>query len=253
MHVTGPADGPPMPVGTSIGDVSAGVHAVAAIGLALFHRERTGRGQHVDIAMVDVLFHAHEMGVQGPSLTGMKWRPKRSGHRSKMTAPLGAYRGPQGWIAIHVMEAQWPRFCRAIGRPELEHDERFTDLRARQLHTDDLAEIIEAWAATFATDADVLAVLEAERVPCAPVLEPADAIGHPYFESRRAVRTVTDPILGQLSIPGNPLRFSEQPDDLELVAPTLGEHNAEVLLELGFTSDDVERLRSSSVLFEGPT
>jgi CoA:oxalate CoA-transferase len=253
MHVTGPADGPPMPVGTSIGDVSAGVHAVAAIGLALFHRERTGRGQHADIAMVDVLFHAHEMGVQGPSLTGMKWRPRRSGHRSKMTAPLGAYQGPQGWIAIHVMEAQWPRFCRAIDRPELEHDERFVDLRARQQHTDELAEIIETWAATFDSDADVLAVLEAERVPCAPVLEPADAIGHPYFEARRAVRTVTDPILGELSIPGNPLRFSEQPDDLELVAPRLGEHNTDVLLELGFTHDDVERLTRNSVLYTGPT
>jgi CoA:oxalate CoA-transferase len=253
MHVTGPADGPPMPIGTSLGDVTAGVHAVAAIGLALFHRERTGRGQHVDIAMVDALFHAHEMGVQGPSLTGMKWRPKRSGHRSKMTAPLGAYRGPQGWIAIHVMEAQWPRFCVAIGQPELERDERFIDLRARQLHTDDLAEIIETWAASFGTDAEVLAVLEAERVPCAPVLEPADAIGHPYFEARRAVRTVTDPILGELSIPGNPLRFSEQPDDLELVAPRLGEHNADVLVELGFTLADVDRLREAAVLFEGPT
>jgi crotonobetainyl-CoA:carnitine CoA-transferase CaiB-like acyl-CoA transferase len=253
MHVTGPADGPPMPVGTSIGDVMAGVHAVAAIGLALFHRERTGRGQHVDISMVDTLFHAHEMGVQGPSLTGMKWQPRRSGHRSKMTAPLGAYRGPEGWIAIHVMEAQWPRFCRAIRRPELEHDERFVDLRARQLHTDEIAEIVEAWAGTFSTDAEVLAVLEAARVPCAPVLGPADAIGHPYFESRRAVRHVSDPILGELAIPGNPLRFSEQPDDLELVAPRLGEHNRDVLLELGYDDADVVRMQESEVLRSGST
>ena len=253
MHLTGPADGPPMPVGTSIGDVSAGVHAVAAIGLALYHRERTGRGQHVDIAMVDALFHAMEVAVQGPSLTGMRWRPRRSGHRSKMTAPLGAYRGPQGWIAIHVMEAQWPRFCAAIGRPDLERDERFADLRARQVHADELAEIIEAWTATFGTDGEVIAVLEAARVPCAPVLEPADAIGHPYFESRRAVRTVHDPILGSLSIPGNPLRFSEQPDDLDLVAPLLGEHNAEVLAELGFDEAHVAQLVRDGVLRSGPT
>jgi CoA:oxalate CoA-transferase len=253
MHLTGPADGPPMPVGTSIGDVSAGVHAVAAIGLALYHRERTGRGQHVDIAMVDALFHAHELAVQGPALTGMRWRPSRSGHRSRLTAPVGAYRAPEGWIVIHVMEAQWPRFCRAIGRDDLERDDRFVDLRARQRNADELATIVEAWMATFDRDADVLAALERERVPCAPVLAPADAIGHPYFEARRAVRTVRDPVLGDITIPGNPLRFSEQPGELDLVAPRLGEHNVAVLLELGYEPSTIAELADAGVLRDGST
>jgi crotonobetainyl-CoA:carnitine CoA-transferase CaiB-like acyl-CoA transferase len=253
MHLTGPRDGPPMPVGTSIGDVSAGVHAVAGIGIALFQRERTGRGQHVDIAMVDSLFHAQEMSVHGPPLTGGRYVPNRGGHQSRLTAPVGVYRGPQAWIVLHVMAAQWPGFCRAMGRPDLERDERFADLAARQRNRDELNAMVEAWMATFATDADVLAALDAERVPCAPVLPPQDAKDHPYFQARRMVRTVPDPVLGEITIPGNPLRFSEMDGDLDLVAPRLGEHNAEVLAEVGYTDADVAALTDAGVLRRGET
>lgn len=251
MDLTGPPDGPPMPVGTSIGDVMAGVHAVAAIGLALFHRERTGRGQHVDIAMVDALFHAHDLGIQGPPLTGMRWRPTRSGHQSRLTAPVGVYKGPRGWIVLHVMAAQWPGMCRAMGRDDLELDPRFADVAARQKNRNHLNAIVEAWMATFTTDEEVIAALEAERVPCAPVLGPSEAIDHPYFVSRRMARRVPDPILGEVTIPGNPLRFSEQPYDLDLVAPLLGQHNHEVLDELGYSAEEVRGLEEAGVLRRG--
>lgn len=248
LAITGPADGPPMPVGTSIADVMSGVHAVAGIGLALYHRERTGRGQHVDIAMVDSLFHSLEIAVQGPPLTGMKWRLKRSGEKSGLNAPQGVYKGPEGWIVLHVMQSQWPGMCRAMGRPDLEHDERFVGLRERHKSRHEVNAIVEAWMATVPTDAEVIARLEAERVPCAPVLDPADAIGHPYFESRRMIRRIKDPILGEVVIPGNPLRFSEYPWDLDQVAPLLGQHNAEVLGELGYRADEISELTEAGVL-----
>lgn len=251
MFMTGDADGPPQPVGTSIGDVSAGVHAVAGIGIALFHRERTGRGQHVDIAMVDALFHAMEIAVQGPYLTGMRWKPTRAGHQSRLNAPQGVYKGPQGWIVLHVMAAQWPAFCRAMGRPDLATDERFADIAVRQRNRHELNALVEAWMAGFATDAEVLEVLDAERVPCAPVLAPYEAIGHPYFEHRRMVRVVHDPVLGEVAIPGNPLRLSEQPHDLDLVAPLLGQHNADVLAEVGYTAAEVAGLEEAGVLRRG--
>lgn len=251
MDLTGTPDGPPMPVGAPIGDVMAGVHAVAAIGLALFHRERTGRGQHVDIAMVDALYHAHDLGIHGPPLTGGRWRPTRSGHQSRLTAPVGVYKGPQGWIVLQVMAAQWPGFCRAMRRADLQSDPRFADLAARQKNRQELNAIVEAWMATFATDSEVLAVLEAERVPCAPVLGPGDAAEHPYFQARRMARTVSDPVLGDVVVPGNPLRFSDQPFELDLVAPLLGEHNREVLAELGYSEDAVRRLEAGGVLHHG--
>ncbi|MGI9624193.1 MAG: CaiB/BaiF CoA transferase family protein [Acidimicrobiales bacterium] len=251
MYMTGPADGPPMPAGTSIGDVGAGVHATAAIGFALYHRERTGRGQHLDIAMVDSLFHMHELGVQGPPLTGMKWRPTRSGHRSPINAPMGAFEGRDGWIVIQVMERQWPPFCEAIGRAELESDPRFADLRGRQKNRDELNGIVDEWLMAHDSVDHALVTLENHRVPSAKIIEPIEALDHPHYLSREMVRRVPDPVLGEVVVPGMPLRFSEQPELLELRAPLLGEHNGEVLAELGYEPSAVADLEGAGVLGSG--
>ena len=252
LHMTGPADGAPMPVWTSIADVSSGVHAMAGIGLALFHRERTGAGQHIDISMVDALFHSHELAVQGPSVTNGKWKPTRSGHQSAVNAPMGVFKGPEGWIVIQVMEGQWPGFCRALGRPDLQADERFADIRGRQRNRLELIAITEAWLATMGTDAGALAALDGERVPSAPVLAPHEAVGNAYYESRGMIRTVHDPIMGALSIPGNPLRMSAQPEQLELIAPTLGQHNASVLAELGYSAGEIAEMEVGGTLVSRP-
>ncbi len=253
MHMTGDPEGPPMPVGQSIADVMTGVHAVTAIGYSLFHRERTGQGQFVDIAMVDSLFHSQELAVQGPSLTGMKWKPKRSGHRSRINSPLGAFKGPEGWIVIQCMDAQWPRFTEAIGQPELLTDPRFSNLIGRTKNREELNSIIEKWMEGFETDQAILDILAAARVPSGPVLAPYDAIGHPYFESRGAIREINDPLLGALHIPGDPLHFSDFPDPLDLVAPTLGQHNENILESLGFTTEEINQLGESDVIMSAET
>jgi len=242
-----------MPVGQSIADVMTGVHAVTAIGYSLFHRERTGQGQFVDIAMVDSLFHSQELAVQGPSLTGMKWKPKRSGHRSRINSPLGAFKGPEGWIVIQCMDAQWPRFTEAIGQSELLTDPRFSNLIGRTKNREELNSIIEKWMEGFETDQAILDILAAARVPSGPVLAPYDAIGHPYFESRGAIREINDPLLGALHIPGDPLHFSDFPDPLDLVAPTLGQHNENILESLGFTTEEINQLGESDVIMSAET
>ena len=253
MFMTGDPEGPPMPVGQSIADVMTGVHAVTAIGYSLFHRERTGQGQFVDIAMVDSLFHSQELAVQGPSLTGMKWKPKRSGHRSRINSPLGAFKGPEGWIVIQCMDAQWPRFTEAIGQPELLTDPRFSNLIGRTKNREELNLIIEKWMEGFETDQAILEILADARVPSGPVLAPYDAIGHPYFESRGAIREINDPLLGALHIPGDPLHFSDFPDPLDLVAPTLGQHNENILESLGFTTEEINQLDESDVIMSAET
>jgi len=253
MFMTGDPEGPPMPVGQSIADVMTGVHAVTAIGYSLFHRERTGQGQFVDIAMVDSLFHSQELAVQGPSLTGMKWKPKRSGHRSKINSPLGAFKGPEGWIVIQCMDAQWPRFTEAIGQPELRTDPRFSNLIGRTKNREELNSIIEKWMEGFETDQAILDILADARVPSGPVLAPYDAIGHPYFESRGAIREINDPLLGALHIPGDPLHFSDFPDPLDLVAPTLGQHNESILESLGFATEEINQLAQNDVIMSAET
>ena len=121
MHVTGPKDGKPHPVGVGVGDVNAGVHAFSAIGYALFHRERTGRGQYLDISMVDALFHMHEVNVQSISL-GNGWKPGRVGSNHELVAPIGVFKGPVGYIVIMALQLQWPNLCNAMQRPDLKHD-----------------------------------------------------------------------------------------------------------------------------------
>jgi len=252
LYLTGTPDGTPTPVGTSYADVMSGVHAVAGIGLALYHRERTGEGQHIDIAMVDALFHAHELAIQGPSITKGRWTAKRMGARSTLNTPQGVYPTADGHIVIQVMQAQWAGFCRAMDRPELIDDERFSGLAGRHANKDELNALIESWTRS-GESALILEHLERERVPCAPVLAPHEAIGHPYFEARGMVRVVEDAVVGEVHIPGNPLRLSAQPEEPHLVAPALGEHNAAVLRELGFGDERIASMQAAGVLMSGPT
>lgn len=249
MHMTGEPDGPPVFVGVAFADVSAGVHALTGLALALYHRERTGRGQWVDISMIDCLFHSHEMNIQLPALNP-KVRPKRPGHHGGIGFPAGSFRGPQGWIVIIALDRQWPNFCEAIGRPDLVTDERYATARERARRRNELIELTESWMAGFPTDQAVLDVLEAHRVPCAPVLEPVDALTHPYYLEREMVRTVHDPILGEVTIPGYPFKFSERPDLPNLDTASLGQHNAEALSGwAGYPAERIAALVERGVLF----
>jgi CoA:oxalate CoA-transferase len=253
MHVTGEPDGPPLFVGAGIGDCTAGFHAFAAIGYALFHRTFTGKGTHIDVSMVDSLFHMHEMNVHAPSMTDGEWKPQRAGSHHPAVAPAGVFKAPQGWIAILCTHRQMDQLWQAVGRPELTDDPRFATLNGRLENLDEMVAIIEGWMATFATDEDVMAVLEEHRVPCGMVLNPADAKDHPYFQERRMVRQVTDPHAGTFDIPGFPLKFSDAPPEPDLATPALGEHNHEVLGQLaGYDADRIAALEAAGVLASKP-
>lgn len=252
MHMTGHPDGPPLPAGLSIADVATGVHAFSAIGYALFHRERTGLGQWMDIAMIDAMFHAFEIPIQGYTLSKGAYVPHRSGPHHPLVAPFGIFKGPTGYLVILALQLQWRGLCEAMGRLDLEHDPRYLTLALRAANQHELTPLIEAWVARFPTTQAVLEVLDQHRVPSAPVLSPVEAIDHPYFKARGTVRTITDPLLGEFCIPGFPLRFSAQPELPDLVAPLLGQHNAAVLSEvLGYSAARIAALAASGVLVHG--
>ena len=252
MHMTGYADGPPMPAGLSMADVSSGVHAFSAIGYALFHRLRTGIGQWIDIAMVDSLFHMFEIPVQAHTLSKGAYVPHRAGSSHPLVAPFAVFKGPTGYLVILALQLQWRGLCEAMERLDLEHDPRFATSNVRAANQQELTPIIEEWLTHFATTDEVLERLEQFRVPSAPVLSPVDAIHHPYFRARGTVRDIVDPVLGQFSIPGFPLHFSAQPELPDLVAPLLGEHNRRVLGEmLGYDDAQVAALTAKGVLLQG--
>lgn len=254
MHMTGEPSGPPQFVGLGIADVSSGVHAFAALGYALYYREKTGVGQHIDLSMIDALYHMHEVNLQAHSLSEGAYVPERTGSHHPLVCPVGTFKGPQGWIVILVLDRQWENICKAIGRPELIHDPRFATGADRAKNQHDLIPMIEAWLQSFPSDTDALKVLEEHRVASAPVMSIVDTVQHEYFKARDMVRTVPDPILGEITIPGFPLKYSEFPALPALQAPLLGEHNEEVLKErLGYTEAQIAELENRGVLYKGET
>lgn len=252
MHMTGDPDGEPTFVGSGIGDTNAGVHAFAAIGHALFHRERTGRGSHIDVAMVDALYHFHEQAVHAPSMDP-DYVAIRQGRNYGNVSPAGSFRGPEGWIIILCTQAQIDNLWQAMGQPALATDERFDTNPHRVEHRGELNDMIEAWMATFATDAEVMEALAAARVPHGPALSPAQAASHPHFIERGVVRTVHDPLAGDMQVPGFPFKATGIVPDPDLVAPGLGEHNAAVLTAaLGYDHATVDDLTERGVLYSKP-
>lgn len=249
MHMTGPADGKPHPVGVGIADSNAGVHAFSAVGYALYYREKTGKGQHLDIAMVDALFHMNEITLQAYGASDGAYVPMRAGEHHPLVCPCGVFKSAEGYMVLLVLQNQWQGLCDAMGQPELATDPRFADQDSRAKNQLELIPLIEQWLQTFDSDAAAWDELEAHRVPSGPVLSPIDAIDHEYYRGRGAIRTVNDPVVGKLDLPGFPLRFSEQAEYAPGPVPNLGEHNAAILADvLGYDAARIDELASAGVL-----
>lgn len=251
----GEKDGSPIFPMVAMGDVSTGAHAMGAICAALLYRERTGRGQHLDLSLLDTYAHYHEASFQMYSLSKGKINPTRSGAHSWYACPAGVFKGRERYmIIISPLEQHWSKLCEAMGKPEITRDPRFTDNASRMNNLDELVAIIEGWIQSQPSDNAAIEILKAHHVPIAPILSVPEALQHPHLRQRGTVRTVHDRILGDLEVPGFALRFSEFPDRLDLQAPLLGEHNEEILTEwLGYSTDEVRELERKGILCSGPT
>jgi crotonobetainyl-CoA:carnitine CoA-transferase CaiB-like acyl-CoA transferase len=250
LDMTGEIDGPPLLNTMGIGDISTGVHGLSAVLAALLYRERSGKGQWVDVSLVDTYFHYHDLSAQAFSLSGGAIKPRRSGGHHYMVTPGGIFKGRDGYIFLVALDHQWPNLCGAMGHPELADDPRFTNNAARTRNAPELIGIIEAWLGTHDNDEAALNCLDEYRVPNAPVLSVEQAMHHPQLRERRTVRKIHDRVLGEFQVPGFPLRFSEFPEELMLEAPFLGEHNAEVLQTyLGYSASRVREFEDARILF----
>ncbi len=234
--LVGEPDRPPAVLPMALGDVSTGVAAAMSIAVAIIHRMRTGEGQHIDASLLDTYFHMHAMDVPAVAMRP-KYHPRREGARSTVYPP-GVFRANGGYIVLMATGHQWPKFTQAIGRPELEHDPRFKEMRTRLKNNDALREIVEQWLAQQPSVEAAVELLGQAHIPCAPVLELRDAMRHPHIVGRQTVRKAHDRGLGDFELPGMPTKFSAWPGDrTDLQAPRLGEHNEEVLREVLDLSD----------------
>ncbi|MFY9900892.1 MAG: CoA transferase [Xanthobacteraceae bacterium] len=232
-HAIGEADRGPAQLPIAIGDSATGVTAAMAVGFALLHRERTGEGQYIDCSLLDTYFNMHEVNVPKCSLRGKQFQPRRMGSLHPDGGPTGIFRCRNDeFISIMVMPYQWPQMIKAMNMPELAEDIRFRDPRSRRDNNKALQAIIENWLAQFGSREQAIAALEAERVPCAPVLTLHETIAHPHLRERGTVRRVADREIGEFNIPGLVAKFSRWVPRADVKADRLGEHNEEILRDM---------------------
>lgn len=245
----GEPDGSPVQMPIAIGDVSTGVYAAMAVGFALLHRERTGEGQYVEATLIDTYFNMHEANVPKVAIRGDAFVPTREGSVHPDGGPVGVFDcGRQNFLAICALSHQWPQMAKALGMPDLEKDPRFSFAKGRTENRMLLAKIIEDWLKSFPSREAAIAVLERERIPCAPVLTLNDAMVHPHLVERGTVIKVNDPQIGNFAVPGNPVKFSAWEESCERKADLLGAHNEEILRDLGLSDGEIASLYDEKVL-----
>ena len=232
----------------AFGDIATGAHAYGAIVTALMHRMRGGKGQHIDISLIEVLFSFHELSVQLYDTTDGQMLATRAGPDHHLLAPAGIFKCKDRYLFIVGLN-QWAGLCKAIGRDDWIKDPRFKNPGDTGKYREEINGAIQDWLDTQASPEAAIAALEANKVACAPILNIPEFMEHPHVKARGCVRTIKDDVFGELHIPRTPLRFSEFPEPPDLRAGTLGQNNHEILSEqLGYSDQKIADLETAGVI-----
>jgi CoA:oxalate CoA-transferase len=247
MSITGEPGGRPVRVGVSLADLAGGIFTAIGILAALEARHRTGRGQYIDVAMLDAVLALLENPIIRYSATGQV--PGPLGSRHPLITPFQAFPTKDGYIVLAGVR-DWQLFCAKIDRPDLMFDERFQTNESRTEHHADLEPILEE-VFRQKTTAEWLAEFEEEVAFVAPVNTIDRVLADPHVRARGSVieLPLPDGLEGSLTVPALPPRFSETPTRVDRPAPRLGEHTADVLVRLaGLSLEEVERLAAEGVV-----
>lgn len=250
MNLTGFPDGPPTKAGSALGDSVGGTFAFGAIMTALFHRERTGRGQHIDISMIDCIFSLiFDEPMDCYERLGL---PPRIGNRIMRLAPFNAYETKDGWVVIASgTNAHWHNILRGVERADLIGDARYEDMSRRVTRCAEVDAIIAEWTRGRATR-EAVSSLRAHDVICGPVNDIDAILSWPHMRARGMIADIEHPTLGTLDAakaPGFPFRFSEMRGGYASPAPLVGQHNEEVLGGLlGVSEAECGRLKEEGVI-----
>jgi crotonobetainyl-CoA:carnitine CoA-transferase CaiB-like acyl-CoA transferase len=237
MSVTGPVGGEPTRFGVPIADIGAGMFAAYAVVNALFHRERTGEGQYIDTSMLggQVALLTYQAGIY--FATGET--PRSTGNAHAIIAAYQTFRTRDGYANIACgNDAIFARFCRAMGLEPLLEDPRFTDNAGRMAHLSELVTRIEEALAAYDT-AEVVRILDAASVPCGPINTVPQVFAEPQAREYRLRQRVPHATLGEVDQLGFPYQLSATPCEIRLAPPVLGQHNEEVLAEVGLAPEEI--------------
>lgn len=242
MSLTGDPDGPAMRCGTSASDVFTGLYAFGAMSAALYDREKTGKGQFVDVAMLDSTFSCLENAVINTCV--FHKNPQRVGNSHPTSVPFGTFpTADDGEIIITCSrDAAFYNLCRALGREDMITDLRYSKAEDRRQHKAELTEEISKFTRAHTLD-ECAAILEAHDVPNGRINTMTMICDDPQIAARDMIVEVEHPVAGKYKMAGSPLKFGNYPETTYEPAPMLGQHTQEVLKEyLGMPQEEIDEL-----------
>jgi formyl-CoA transferase len=256
MSVTGEADdrpgGGPQKAGVAVADLSTGLYATQAVLAALFHRERTGEGQYIDMALLDVQVAMTANMSSNYLHSGQP--PKRWGNAHPNLVPYQTFKASDGWIIVACgNDGQWRRFCTIGGRPDLPDDPRFARVQDRIRNRDLLVPLLEAMVATK-TQTAWIDEMEQHGVPCGPINDFKQVYENPQVQARAMTVSIDRADVGPVKMVANPIKASRTPPSYVRPPPRLGEHTDRVLREvLGWDEAAVAAARAQGVIGSSPS
>ena len=246
-HVTGQPDGPPTLPPFGLADGIAALATACAILMALRARDATGRGQVVDLAIIEPIFTV--LGPQPIAYDQLGVVQERTGNRSNNNAPRNTYQTKDGkWVAISTSAQNIAeRVMRLVGRPEFIEEPWFQKGSERAKHADELDEAVGSWISERTTD-EVVEAFEEANAAITPIYNIADIMHDPQYQALDSIITVNDAELGPIKMQNVLFRLSETPGEVKWSGPQLGEHNEEVYGELGMDKERLEELKAEGVI-----
>jgi glutaryl-CoA transferase len=247
MSITGEPDGEPMKVGVAVTDLFAGQNAVIAILAALQARTQTGKGQHLDISLFDSQVGMLANVASNYLISGSL--PQRYGNAHANIVPYQSFQARDAWFVIAVgNDKQFARLCEITGKSELAQDSHFVTNSGRVEHRDELIALLKP-VFLEKTSSEWLSVLEGAGIPCGPLNTFDKVFAEPQVEAREMLIHMEHPEIGDLTLVGSPLKFSETPVEYRLPPPRLGEYTEEILTDrLGYSNTRIQELLKNKVI-----
>ena len=246
MLATGEADRPPVRILPSMIDYSAGLHAAFGIICALMEKQRTGKGQRIDISLIDMGVVCMSPFVTHYGLTGQL--PQRFGSGHQAWVPYQAFETNDGYILIAVpADHMWKNLCKEIGLDDIGADSRFATPEGRRQHRDEIVAAVNEATRKF-SGIELEERLCAVGVPSGKLRTVKEVVEGPYMVARGLLQEIDDPELGPIKVVNTPIFFSDKPPKTITRPPLIGEHTLQILHEQGYTNDEIKSLSDKGVI-----
>jgi len=246
MSITGEPGGAPIKVGVAIADISGGMFAAYGIVVALYNREKMGRGQMIDVSLLDsqVAWLTYRAGAYFAS--GEIPQPVGSGH--PVIVPYQAFKAKDVYINIAVGNDQlWEKFCKTVGLEKVMDHPKFATNAKRVENREEIVKIIGDLVATRDGE-EWLKILTDAGIPCGPIYTVDKIFADPQVLHRQMLKELDHPKAGKIKVTGIPVKLSDTPGEVKTAPPGLGQHTDEILTELGYSGQEVEKLRQEKVI-----